>query len=271
MPAISQSRVVTTGLRHQRSTSSETTSTSSWSTEAYTTADSHGKAEFPLGRPGSDDRATGHIEAPLPFSGGAVFNPIRSNTARSGYRSTFASGNNLEAFRLPRGAILNPVWIAMPEVGLGNISGGRADLEPFRPSLANPSWLEYVGEQKQVTRVLWQSPPVPDREVSEDFVCTAALRSYDYLHIEKPTLNVEKLAQDMGPSEEAKALWREAEKMVGSAGEDPLLKKPRTDDAPSVLLAPAHEDASDERAESTLPTGIKTPSDVDPGLVGLRE
>ncbi|KAH9916841.1 uncharacterized protein B0H18DRAFT_1037102 [Fomitopsis serialis] len=225
MPAISQSRV--------RSTSLETTSTSSWSTQAYTT-DSQAKPDFPLGHPGSDDFATRRIEAPLPLSGGAVFNPIRSNTARSGYRSTFASGSNLEAFRLPRGAILNPVWIAMPEVGLGNISGGRADLEPFRPSLAHgPSWLEYAGERKQVTRVLWQSPPAPNYEASDDFVCTAALGSYDYLHIEGSTPNVEIMERDMGPSEEAKAvamryhaLWREAEKMVGSAGEDPLLEKP---------------------------------------------
>ena len=162
----------------------------------------------------------------------------------------------------------------MPEVGLGNISGGRADLEPFRPSLANPSWLEYVGEQKQVTRVLWQSPPVPDREVSEDFVCTAALSSYDYLHIEK-------LAYDSCPSEETKAdtmrylaLWRDAEKMVGSAGEDPLLEKHRAEDAPSVALAPAHEGVSDEGAESTSLFDDKTPSYVNritPGLVGLRE
>jgi len=170
----------------------------------------------------------------------------------------------------------------MPEVGLGNVSGGRTDLEPFRPSLVQtPSWPEYIGGQKQVTTVLWESPPAPPADDFDDFDWTAALGSYDHLHIEKSTLNVKNLAHDMGPEEETKAntmryhaLWREAEKMAGRAGEDPLLEKDFTEDTTSVLLAPAHEGASDEGAESTSPIGIKTPSDVDrvtPGLVKLCE
>ncbi|KAH9932458.1 uncharacterized protein B0H18DRAFT_1102267 [Fomitopsis serialis] len=260
--------------RHQRSSSSGTSSDmSSWSSQAYTTTDSHAKAPVPLqDRNGNTLANHRRPEAPPTFLGGAFLNPVWVNTSRVGFGHVDrAHTHMLEPFRVPRGAILNPVWIDTPGVGRGNVSGARADLEPFRPSLAEEAGdRSPAGASPKVSCVrLWGA--------SDDLDWAVALSTYDGLNIEETKHAVDFLSLWKRKSESLarryEVQYRKATNVVERAGEV-LLEEIRMEDAPSLLLASLEEDTSAEVVDNTWPDDFQTPSKLDsimPGLAGLGE
>jgi len=187
----------------------------------------------------------------------------------------------LEPFRVPRGAILNPVWVDTPGVGLGNVSGARPDLEPFRPSLAEGApWPDCLSRQRQATTAPPTRPPkspVYDYGQSDDLDWAVAVSTYDHLEIEESKHAADFLTRWKRKSEslatQYEAQYRKVKNVVERAGEV-LLEEIRMEDAPSLLLAPLKEDTSAEVADNTSSDDLQTPSKLDsimPGLVGLGE
>ncbi|KAH9839091.1 uncharacterized protein C8Q71DRAFT_855738 [Rhodofomes roseus] len=176
-------RIQTYASQHSRDSS-----TSSWSTQTYTTKSNHSQAQAPLQQQGRDTLATDVRVVPPPFPGGAILNPIWVNTPRVGLGHVERTDTKaLEPFRVPRGAVLNPTWVDTSRVGLGQVSGGRADLEPFRTKLADQAW---PGLSKHIrptmgTRIVIPTSPKYDYGQSDDYDWAVALSTYDSLNIEE--------------------------------------------------------------------------------------
>ncbi|EPT04716.1 hypothetical protein FOMPIDRAFT_95402 [Fomitopsis schrenkii] len=96
----------------------------------------------------------------------------------------------LEPFRVSRGAILNPIWIDTPRVGLG--IGDSLTTDGWRDSTRASEadcvlWPGSLSRRGQATSPYYIPPPSPvsfNGRSSEDYTWAVALSTYDQLNIE---------------------------------------------------------------------------------------